>query len=377
MTPPTAAATPQGYPARTTPAATALPAPAWIEASLRLPVADAELVCDALGVLAPGGVALEPPFRNVDPDRFGLELVEGEELVRAYFAAPLTRAERRAIRRRLAALPLAGALPRLRYAAVADEGGWADAWKQHFRPLWIGGRGEGVRLLVRPSWDETTDVPPGTVVVTLDPGRAFGTGQHATTRLCLEAIARLVRPGDVVVDVGTGSGILAIAAARLGATMVHALDTDPEALVATRENIARNAAWDGYGDPVADRIEVRAGSLGAAWPLAAGWPAPAQGVYDLVVANISSAVVLELLPAAAAALAGGGHLVASGFFREAAPRIEAAARAAGLLEIAIEHELAAADEPVASDGAAPNDAAGAFDGEWSALIARAPRTDAP
>ena len=348
--PPPDAATAQGQTARLTGAA---PDPTWIELSLRLPVADAELACDALAALAPGGAALEPPFRNVDPDRFGLELVAGAAVVRAYFPAPLPQAGRRAIRRRLVALPLAGALPRLRFAAV-DEAGWADAWKRHFRPLRVG------RLLVRPSWEEAAGAAPGTVVITLDPGRAFGTGQHATTRLCLEAIERLVRDGDTVLDVGTGSAILAIAAARLGATTVHALDTDPEALAAARENVVRNSPGDG-GAALEDRIEVRAGSLGGASPPAAGWRAPPEGGYDLVVANISSAVVLELLPAAAAALVPGGHLVVSGFLREAAPRLEAAAHAAGLGEVAVTHELPAAGE-VAVDA----------DGEWSALIARAP-----
>ena len=338
--PPPDAATAHGRPARP---ATAAPAAAWIELSLRLPVADADLVADALGVLAPGGAALEPPFRNVEPERFALALIEGEAVVRAYFPAPLPQADRRVIRRRLAALPLAGALPRLRYAPVREDG-WADAWKQHFRPLRIGRNG---RLLVRPSWDEEARAAPGTVVVTLDPGRAFGTGQHATTRLCLEAIERLVRAGDAVLDVGTGSGILALAAARLGATTVHALDTDPEALAAARENAAHNA--------LEDRIEVRAGSLGSAWPSLARWPAPPRSAYDLVVANISSAVVVELLPAAAAALVPGGHLVASGFLSEAAPRLEAAARAAGLVEVSVSHEVSVEQ-----------------DDEWSALIARAP-----
>ncbi|MXZ63836.1 MAG: 50S ribosomal protein L11 methyltransferase [Chloroflexi bacterium] len=302
---------------------------AWIELSLRLPAADAEIVADVLATLAPGGASVDAPFRNVEPERFGLELTGDEATVRAFFPAPLATAERRAVRRRLTALPLGAPLPRLRYSEV-DESDWAEEWKRFYHPMRVG------RLLVQPSWEEAADVGPEDLVVTLDPGRAFGTGQHETTRLCLAALDRLVRPGDAVLDVGTGSGILALAAARLGASRVDALDTDPVAVAATRENAARN----GLGD----RIEVAEGSLGAAWP----WEGEARGGYDVVVMNIALVVVTELLPDAAAALRPGGALVASGFLAGAAPEVEAAVRAAGLGAVSSE-----------------------FDGEWGAVTARA------
>ena len=302
---------------------------AWIELSLRLPAADAEIVADALASLAPGGAALDAPFRNVEPERFGLELTDGHATVRAFFPAPLPPAERRALRRRLSALPLGAPLPRLRYAEAGRDD-WSEAWKAFHRPVRVG------RLLVQPSWEDAA-ARPGDLVITVDPGRAFGTGSHETTRLCLAALDRLVRPGGAVLDVGTGSGVLALAAARLGASRVDALDTDPAAVEAASANAERNG--------LSDRIDAREGSLGASWP----WELGPRAGYDLVVMNIALATVLELLPDAAAALRPGGALAASGFLAEAAPEVEAAARAAGLRAEAAE-----------------------FDGEWGAVTARAP-----
>ena len=305
------------------------PADAWIELSLRLPAADAEIVADVLAVLAPGGASMDAPFRNVEPERFGLELTGEAATVRAFFPAPLAPAQRRAIRARLAVLPLAAPLPRLRYREVR-EADWAEEWKRFYHPLRVG------RLVVQPSWEAAGDLGPDDLVITLDPGRAFGTGQHGTTLLCLAALDRLVGAGDVVLDVGTGSGILALAAARLGAGRVDALDTDPVAVAATRENATRNG--------VDANIDTREGSLGAAWP----WSAEARGRYDCVVMNITLVVVTELLPDAAAALRPGGSLIASGFLAEAVPEVESAALAAGLRDVVSE-----------------------VDGEWGVVIGHA------
>ena len=305
-------------------------ADAWIELSLRLPAADAEIVADALAVIAPGGASLDAAFLNVEPERFGLELTGGETTVRAFFPAPLPPAARRAIRRRLAALPLRAPLPRLRYSE-APRTDWSEAWKEFHRPLRVG------RLLVQPSWEAGGEARPGDLVITLDPGRAFGTGSHESTRLCLAALDRLVRPGDTVLDVGCGSGILALAAARLGASRVDALDTDPVAVEATRANAARNG--------LADAIDAREGSLGAAGP----WPErEPRGAYDIVAMNIALAVVSELLPDAAGALRPGGTLVVAGFLADAVAGVEAVARAAGLRDVRSE-----------------------VDGEWGVVTGRA------
>src|SRR5205823_11571857 len=116
---------------------------------------------------------------------------------------------------------------------VADED-WADAWKAHYSTFRV-----GQRVVIRPTWLDYVSVP-GDVIVSLDPGAAFGTGLHPTTRRCLELAERLLVPGSTVFDVGTGSGILALASAGLGARRVTAVDVDPIAVDTARANVAAN-----------------------------------------------------------------------------------------------------------------------------------------
>jgi ribosomal protein L11 methyltransferase len=155
------------------------------------------------------------------------------------------------------------------------------------------------------------------VVIDLDPGMAFGTGQHATTRMCLELLEEYVQPGDRVLDVGTGSGILAVAAAKLGARECLALDIEPRSAAVARENAARNG--------VNVVIRTASGSLGDGWPL----PEPSPSNYDLGLANITAAAVAELMPSFAAALRPGGQLIASGIIGERMDAVRAAMAAAG------------------------------------------------
>ena len=297
---------------------------AWVELTVQLALEDAELVADALGDVAEGAVALEPRIQTSDERNFAYTVEAAGATVRAFLRAPLATRERRALRRRLAALPLREPLPRLRYRPVEDVD-WSEAWREHFTTLRIG------RLLVHPSWEPAEDGEA--LAINLDPGRAFGTGQHATTRLCLEAIERECGLGDVVLDIGTGSGILALAAARLGAARVDALDTDPDAVESAVENVRRNG--------LEDVVNLSRGTLHP--------ERGAEAAYDLVAANISSAVVCELLPAAARALRPRGRIVLSGFMEDRALDVVAAARGVGLVEPTVEQ-----------------------DGEWCALVARKP-----
>jgi len=174
------------------------------------------------------------------------------------------------------------------------EEDWANAWKARYSVYRV-----GHRVFVKAPWH--VYVPAADeVVVELDPGRAFGIGYHPTTQLSTEALEEELGAGDRVLDVGTGSGILAISAALLGARAVDAVDIEPVAVRLAQENAARNGV-DGI-------VHVVLGSIGP--------DAPFQGPYDLVVTNIIAPVLIELAPALARAVAPGGTLILSGMIDE-------------------------------------------------------------
>lgn len=176
-----------------------------------------------------------------------------------------------------------------RQAFFAEED-WLSGWRSHFGVLQI-----GRRLLIKPSW-ETVTVAPGQLVIVIDPQMAFGTGEHPTTRFCLQALEDLVQEGDLVLDVGTGSGILAIAAVKLGAKRVLGLDIDPQAIATARENALING--------VSRQVDFSCSSLD---------PGVRSKRFDRVVANINSEVSLPLLPEVKRVLKSKGHIILSGF----------------------------------------------------------------
>jgi len=171
-----------------------------------------------------------------------------------------------------------------------EEGEWEEAWKSHFTLLRV-----GKRVIVKPTWIEYKP-SAGEVVVELDPGMAFGTGHHPTTCMCLEALEDEVEQGDRVLDLGCGSGILGIAALRLGAASVVALDVDPVAVRVARENFHAS----GY----AREVRLARGSLPHRLVKA--------GSFDLALANINAHIVKQVAPHLAAALRPGKAVVASG-----------------------------------------------------------------
>ncbi|MCU0506009.1 MAG: 50S ribosomal protein L11 methyltransferase [Chloroflexi bacterium] len=317
---------------------------AWLELSVLADPEAVEAVCEILSRVAPGGTSVEPAFDLVD-DGLGARVDPTRPaVVRAHLPArdrAAARAALRRVREDLGHLQAFGLRPIGEVTArVVVESDWAGAWKRHVGVMRIG-RG----IVIRPSWRRHRPAP-GETVVALDPGMAFGTGLHPTTRLCVAGIERWADEGLVargaaagggparVLDVGCGSGILAIVSARLGAARVVGVDTDPIAVEATVANARRNH--------VARRVRAVHGSL----------PAPG-GPFDLVLANLIAGVLVALAPHLADAVRPGGRLLASGIFVDREGEVRDAFAAAG---------LAVVDR--------------ATEGDWVALDVTRPRSDA-
>ncbi len=304
------------------------PPEAWLEIAVEVAGLDAELAADVLRQACSGGVAIEPSHRlDAAIDAYVVD-GDGPAVVRGYLLdTPEAARVRNSLRLALQMAPLSasGGLPRWHRVRRLREQSWRDSWKKFFGIQRI-----GRALVVKPSWVRYA-AKGGETVIEIDPGMAFGTGQHPTTAMCLRALEELVRPGSRVLDLGCGSGILGIAAAKLGAARVLALDIDPMAVAATRENAAANG--------VADVIEARDGTL----------ESEADGSFDLAVANISRLALERLASALARCLAPGGVLVTSGFLDDA---VEGLVRAYG--------DAGLATWEVVSDG------------DWRAIVFRAP-----
>jgi ribosomal protein L11 methyltransferase len=263
----------------------------WLVLTVRTPSRDhLDLVAEGLFALGASGVLEEGDARVVylttadDPDGF-------VDRVRARIAAELPE----------------GTPLDLEWRWQADED-WAAAWKRGLQP-----RKVTRRVVVKPTWTEWAPAPTE-VVIDIDPQMAFGTGEHATTRGCIRLLDGAIREGDRVLDVGSGSGILAIAAARLGAAEVVAVEYDPDANLNARENLELNS--------VSDRVRIleRLADAALIRDLAP---------FDLILANILSGVIRPLLPAFAASLREEGRLIVSGILRSEHAEVVAAAERAG------------------------------------------------
>lgn len=268
----------------------------WVEITVTTSPRAVEAVANILLESRTGGVEEVHPSPGVVRLRGYLPVGPAAELILA------------AIEQRVRALPGFGLdiAPGRIETAVVEDSGWAHAWKNHFKPFPV-----GHRLWITPTWSEAPR-PPGRIVIELDPGMAFGSGLHASTQLCLMVLEDHLHGGERVFDIGTGSGILSIAAAKLGAGAVMAVDTDPVAVGVARQNVAYNG--------VAPRVEVREGDLLGG----------IEGRADVILANLTADIHLDFLPTVVDHVAGGGLIVASGIVADRQIEVEAVAAACGL-----------------------------------------------
>ncbi len=267
-----------------------------IELSIRADAESAEALAAAFNEYAYGGAVIE---QVVTPEQGETLDAARPYTVRAFLLDDETRREKYlALERVVWAYSMLRPVGELAMRELAEED-YAHAWKKFYSILHI-----GARTVIKPSWLEYTP-QTGECVIELDPGMAFGTGLHPTTRLCLAALEKYIAPGMEMLDVGTGSGILAIGAAKLGAARVDARDIDPIAVETAQKNIAASGL-DNIIRVTRDSVTNDA----------------APHLYDIVVANIFADTIAELAPALAAHLKRDGVFIGSGILVERAPLVE-------------------------------------------------------
>lgn len=296
----------------------------WIEVNVAVTHEAVEAVADMLTSIGSKGVAIEDPqlindLRNSGtwelcdiPEQENTEVVT----VSAYYA------DDEKLEKRLAEIEeqlqlIEERIGKYRFGNTrfrkVSEQDWANEWKQYFHVTHV-----GKSLVIKPSW-ESYEAKEGEHVIEIDPGMAFGTGTHHTTNMMMERLEKVITPEAEVFDVGTGSGILAIAAAMLGAKSVKAVDIDAVAVRVAKENVADNG--------LADAIEVREGDLLHG----------TEGKADVIIANIIADIIIMLLKDIPQKLNANGVFLASGIIEERVADIEAEAARQGLVVDAIDH----------------------------------------
>ena len=303
----------------------------WVELSVETPAEFVEPLSQVFHHYGHGGVAIED-LGGYNPDEGETPTDAHLVTVKTYIPLDADMEERRGridLGVRLVAhlSPISSLRER-----VIEEDDWQDAWKKHFRVLHI-----GKRIIVVPSWRRYRP-QESAIVIRLDPGMAFGTGHHPTTRMCLQLLEDYVGPGMDILDVGCGSGILSIAAAKLGAASVLGLEIDPAAVEIAESNVRQNR--------VDKTTRIAEGTL-------PHHDIPA-GSFDIAVANISAKVILALTSELASAVKPGGTVIASGFLLE--------------VEDEVSQCLAEAGAPVVHRHA---------EGDWVSLVGSVLRSTSP
>jgi ribosomal protein L11 methyltransferase len=184
----------------------------------------------------------------------------------------------------------------LSVARINDED-WAESWKKYYKPVYVGNR-----LIIKPTWESITDAQ-GRIIIEMDPGAAFGTGTHETTQLCLEMLEKHILPGDTVLDIGTGTGVLAIAAEKLGAKQVTAVDRDELALDAAKKNLENNRCgnWKVFKSDLLNNVTDK---------------------YSLIVANIVADPILSMVEELNRVMLNNARLILSGIILDRAQEVK-------------------------------------------------------
>lgn len=289
----------------------------WIEVNVQVTHEAVEAVSDILVSVGAQGVAIEDPklineMRNSGIwDYCGIPEYENTEIVTlsAYYAddeklqgrLAQIEEELNAVEERIGKFRFGN----IRFRTVSEVD-WANEWKQYFHVTHV-----GESLVIKPSW-EAYEAKEGEHVIEIDPGMAFGTGTHHTTNMCMARLEKLITPDATVFDVGTGSGILAIAAALLGAKEVKAVDIDAVAVRVAKENIADNG--------LTDKIDVKEGDLLHG----------TEGKADVIIANIIADIIIMLLKDVPQKLNDDGVLLASGIIDDRLEDVKAAAKENGM-----------------------------------------------
>ncbi|AJE53179.1 MULTISPECIES: 50S ribosomal protein L11 methyltransferase [Paenibacillus] len=299
----------------------------WNEITIHTSEEAVEMISNFLHEAGAGGVSIEESGSLNKPrdtsygqwyDRPLNDIPEGQAIIKGYFAEEIDMDSVRAqIEPRVEQLRTFDIDPgEVRYELkTVNEDDWANAWKQYFKPLRVSDH-----LTIKPTWEEYEPASEDEKIIELDPGMAFGTGTHPTTSLCLRTLESVIQGGEEVIDVGTGSGILAIGAIKLGAKHVLALDLDPVAVSSARENTRLNGLEERITIKESDLLSV----LNASDPTL-GIQLPVK----LVVANILAEIILLFIDDVYKALEPGGIYIASGIWKNKEEVVESALKAAG------------------------------------------------
>ncbi len=281
----------------------------WLEVSLTVTGELAEAVADVLARFAPNGVTTEQGITFLNDEDEGAP--SGDITVRAYLPVDEHLEEtRQKLEEALHYLGMIQPLPAPAYKQIADQN-WMEAWKGRYRPIAI-----GRQLIIVPAWMDNPD--PLRTPIKIDPGMAFGTGTHPTTQLCLELIEQYVPRGGEVIDVGCGSGILSVAAVKLGAKHALAVDIDPDSVKSSQENAQSNGVLQKLTIAQGSVEEIKAGQFGLT-------------AAPLVLANILAPVLIRLFHAGMAdLLTPSGVIILSGILDHQAGDVIAAGEKHGL-----------------------------------------------